>query len=494
MDDITIGCHKSTVANDVSHIKINGGTTYGVHLNDSKCELIRNMSSPPTSALEPPMELFSQICINDCNLLGSPIMPSQAMDISLAKKVNEMEKASERLQLITAHDALVLVRASCSAPKLMHMLRSSPCAGHSALVEYDNILRSCLIKISNVNIDDHQWLQASLPVKSGGPGMRSVASIASPAFLASSSSTQHLQTQLLRNCTESLPDLYFDQMLASWCDRFQPLPPPTGILAAKQRAWDKLSIDATFSTLLASQTDDYHKARLLAVCSAHSGDWLNTLPISSCGLRLDNDAIRIAIGLRLGANLCEPYVCICGALVNTLCSHCLSCKRSSGRSSRHGYINDIIYHSLVKAGIPCTKEPSGLLRTDGKRPDGLTSVPWQAGKCAIWDVTVTDTLATSYLSATASSAGSAAELAATRKEAKYSLLSSDYHFIPLALETLGPVGSKATTFLRQLGRRMSTASEDPRETTFLFQRLSIAIQRFNAVCFQGSFGDAPDID
>jgi len=43
------------------------------------------------------------------------------------------------------------------------------------------------------------------------------------------------------------------------------------------------------------------------------------------------------------------------------------------------------------------KEPSGLLRTDGKRLDGVTLLPWKNGRCATWDVTVTDTMAESYL-------------------------------------------------------------------------------------------------
>ena len=43
------------------------------------------------------------------------------------------------------------------------------------------------------------------------------------------------------------------------------------------------------------------------------------------------------------------------------------------------------------------KEPSGLSRTDGKRPDGVTLVPWKSGRCVTWDVTVTDTLAQSYV-------------------------------------------------------------------------------------------------
>ena len=38
-------------------------------------------------------------------------------------------------------------------------------------------------------------------------------------------------------------------------------------------------------------------------------------------------------------------------------------------------INYLVYHALLQAGLPSTKEPTGLLRTDGKRPDGLTNVP-----------------------------------------------------------------------------------------------------------------------
>ena len=129
------------------------------------------------------------------------------------------------------------------------------------------------------------------------------------------------------------------------------------------------------------------------------------------------------------------------------------------------------------------------MRSDGKRPDGLTQIPWHAGKCMTWDVTVTDTLAESYLPATSSSGGSAAEGAANRKELKYQALARTHTFIPLAFETFGPINSKGVLFLNQLGRRLTANTGDLRETVFLFQRLSVTIQRFNAVCFNGSFCD-----
>ena len=75
----------------------------------------------------------------------------------------------------------------------------------------------------------------------------------------------------------------------------------------------------------------------------------------------------------------QPLNCTCGKLVNTRGNHGLSFNRRAGRTLRHNYINDLIYHALLQAGPPSTKEPAGLLRTDDMRPKGLTNVPWQAG-------------------------------------------------------------------------------------------------------------------
>ena len=45
---------------------------------------------------------------------------------------------------------------------------------------------------------------------------------------------------------------------------------------------------------------------IIAVSAPLSGDWLHALPISSCGLRLDDEAFRVALELHLGVRLCEP--------------------------------------------------------------------------------------------------------------------------------------------------------------------------------------------
>jgi hypothetical protein len=68
----------------------------------------------------------------------------------------------------------------------------------------------------------------------------------------------------------------------------------------------------------------------------------------------------------------------------------------------------IIIIIIVRAEVSAVTEPAGVSRTDGKRPDGVTLVPWQAGRTAVWDVTVIDTLATPYLPSTSITPGSAA--------------------------------------------------------------------------------------
>jgi hypothetical protein len=481
MDDVTLGGPAAIVASDVAMIKAEGALR-GLFLNDRKCESITANGQPPDDVL---LRDFVQLTPTSATLLGAPLVIGPAMDKCLQQRCDDLERVISRLELITSHDALVLLRASFSAPTMQHTLRSAPCAGCVELSHFDALVRSALSKICNISSTDDQWLQASLPVRAGGLGLRRVSSLATPAF--------NLQNQILHT-EPTAPSSYsdLDFYLQSWHAKYGDI--PTAASPAKQQTWDKPIVQLELSQLLERHIDVYDKARLLAATSKHSGDWLHAIPISSCGLRLDNEAVRMAVCFRLGIDICEPHPCVCGHLVDTRGSHALSCKRTSGRLIRHNHLNDIVLRSLSRASIPATREPAGLLRSDGKRPDGLTLIPWREGRCLVWDVTVADTTAASYLPSTSVSAGSAAESAATRKQAKYAELSQRYEFVPIAVESHGSFSSTAIAFLAELGRRLSAATCDPRETAHLFQRLSVALQRFNAVCVYDTFAGMSEPD
>jgi len=104
-----------------------------------------------------------------------------------------------------------------------------------------------------------------------------------------------------------------------------------------------------------------------------------------------------------------------------------------------------------------------------------------------WDGTVVCTLAASYLSSSARSAGAAADLAASRKEAKYMSLTNSYIFQPIAVESHGSFSASSLSFLTTLGEHLTGTSGDLREMSHLFQRLSVTVQRFNSVLIHESF-------
>jgi len=133
---------------------------------------------------------------------------------------------------------------------------------------------------------------------------------------------------------------------------------------------------------------------------------------------------------------------------------------------------------MAKADIPALKEPSGLLRTDGKRPDGVTVtlLPWKQGKRVTWDVTVSDTLAESYVHKTSQTPGAAAEAAAERKTNKYTSLAQSCLFVSVTAETMGAINKDDMDFLSDLGRHITqyTKHITARAPSYIvFQRLSM---------------------
>ena len=233
-----------------------------------------------------------------------------------------------------------------------------------------------------------------------------------------------------------------DSALASWY-LDQDHPPPVAPASHRQKVWDAAKVSAMANSLLENAPDAQSRARLMAASTKVSGAWLNALPISSLGLRMDDNTIRVPVGLRLGTTLCRPHACLhCGAEVNHLGTHGLSCVRSEGRHHRHAALNDIVHRALTAAHIPSRLEPSGIFRSDGKRPDGITVVPWKSGRLLVWDATCPDTFAPSYLPSAASGVGAVAAAAEERKKRKYSHLDQCHLFVPVAIETTGVFWSR----------------------------------------------------
>ena len=481
LDDIAIGGEISITISDINRLEVNA-KALGLALNHSKCEAI-GISKLNYAAWESTGLCFGETQLADASLLGTPIHAG-GIDNALAAKTSDLEVMVGRLSLLPAHAALFLLKNAFSIPKLMYILRTAPCSDSNLLMVYDNILRSALASLLNIDMSIAAWDQATLPLRWGGIGVRSAYRLAPSAFLASAAGATELLSQLLPGWVLSIPDTAVSRVENVWRGLGGDVK-PCGIVSAVQRNWDE-AICKVEAEKLRMGVDERTSARLLASCAPGSGAWLSAIPCASLGLSMDDSALRVAVGLRLGVPLVMPHKCLCGAHVDKFGHHGLSCQRSAGRNLRHNLLNDSILRAIQSAGIQAVREPTGLLRNDGKRPDGATLVPWTRGRCLLWDATCPDTLAQSYIPRTSIEAGAAAATSETKKITKYSLLSDRHEFVPVAIETLGSWGERGLAFINELGKRIAAVSGDNRSTAFLKQRMSLAVQRGNAAAVHGT--------
>ena len=104
----------------------------GLVLNLHKCEIIANNYFDLIDQC-PVFNQFRRVQQEDMTFLGSPVLPSRAMDRVLQDKIDDLGRAIKRLALLQANDALCLLKKSIAMPKLVYGLRTSPCFDNSLL-------------------------------------------------------------------------------------------------------------------------------------------------------------------------------------------------------------------------------------------------------------------------------------------------------------------------------------------------------------------------
>lgn len=437
LDDGSIGDNLSTLLTDISRI-LDFCCVSGMKLNPNKCEVFFINSS-----LEVENNMFSELSKllpgirrldkENFELLGAPIF-KEGIPRMFSSKLEIVKHMCNRLRILDVHPSLCILRHCIAAPKFQHLLRTSPTFQYPILLQKaDELFRLTLEAVTNTKINDKSWTQASLPVSFSGLGLRKLEDLAVPAFFSSFHQSVELSTILAKFNLNIMDNEIMDK-LSEIPPMFIPL---TNEQRKIQKNWDLPRVKQTFENLLSSATpQDY--ARILASSNKETSKWLQVIPSSHLGLLLDNNTSRIAVALRLGSDICEKHICVCGENVAKDGLHGLSCKKSAlYRLIRHNELNKLISRALISGGFPNILEPKGLCRIDGKKPDGLSLIPWSHGKALIWDVTVVDTLAPSYIYLSSKTSGSVADHAERRKHNLYAPLKENHVFTPIAFETLG---------------------------------------------------------
>ena len=106
MDDVTFAGDLQTVKRDIITISESHRET-GLRLNTAKCEIIME-----DFTMIDGVDMFRDfIRVNkaDMTLLGSPILKGKAQDKAIEQKTKDLSRAIDRLELLHAHDALVVL-------------------------------------------------------------------------------------------------------------------------------------------------------------------------------------------------------------------------------------------------------------------------------------------------------------------------------------------------------------------------------------------------
>ena len=94
-------------------------------------------------------------------------------------------------------------------------------------------------------------------------------------------------------------------------------------IPTRQAAWNRPIVHHIFDTILDRCADETLQSCLLGADTSESGAWLHAPPVSSLGLHMSNEAVRIyiAVGLRVGAPLRLPHNWNCSEDVDVTGHH-----------------------------------------------------------------------------------------------------------------------------------------------------------------------------
>ena len=177
--------------------------------------------------------------------------------------------------------------------------------------------------------------QLALTAEMGGFGVSSL--LALPALLASAFGSSDFCLWTI--FTETFEDDSFTKALEKWLSLTNEQENP---LDGTQKNCTQPVYVLTAQDLILDSMPNVRKFLTPIKAGKFGSQWLIVLSCKNLGLKLDEQLLRISIGLRLGANICVAHTCHCGKRVERDGLHGLSCTKNAGRFSRHATLNSLI--------------------------------------------------------------------------------------------------------------------------------------------------------
>ena len=420
-------------------------------------------------------------------LLGTPMGNANFSNETLGRRISKIEEAMRKLpDLNDSHVEFTLLRSCLGLPKFNFCLRTcKPRELAASFESFDGLLRHSLCALLGSQVDEMQWMQASLPVSMGGLGLQNASPHSAGAYLVS-------LAHALPIIESIFPSAFNRLRHADSLDMLNARVSPSSAfsfddLKSKPQIQVTHAVDLRIQELtLALASSPRDKARLGCVSLAHSGDWLNGLPSFAFNLHMPGAEFRTAVRYRLGVPIYqEDGKCpACDADSDSFGDHAIACGYQGERNSRHNILRDDIFNTAKAAGLSPTKEERGIIDEDESRPADVKIPMWIRGKDVAYDVTVCSPLSASYVQRSAREASHTLDTSFESKHRKHGdhCRRKNVVFCPLPVQTLGSWHPEAAAELRRIGESLAKRSpgDDKTVVRHFFQRLGIILQRGNA--------------
>lgn len=330
-----------------------GGPARGLFLNINKTEIFWP-SADPRSYLEdvfPPNIGRPELGVK---LLGGPVSLDQQYCSNMV--VNKVEKTVHLMtrvqQLQDTQCELLLLRNCIGVSKLYFTLRTTnPMTIQTATSLYDQHLVQYLRQLvvgDGAGFCPVQQRLATLPIKYGGFGIYTMSDTGKYCYLASYAQTQHLQHNILKLASPSVPSPSFEyapQIFTQACgtpvsnfDINDAAPHFMKTLAAKYFDVVKETLPSNF-TLTDREAILWQHNKV-----KHAMDFLKAIPIVGLNQVVGPRQFNVVFQYRLGIPFfeAESLCSICARPMDQYGDHALHCASEVGLKFRHDMFRDVI--------------------------------------------------------------------------------------------------------------------------------------------------------
>ena len=438
-------------------------------------------------------------------LLGAPLGTEEYEGEILEERLISIRHLLDSLHLLDdPHMEFQLLKSCLSFPKVAFSLRTVDTSRHQQFRQkFDWAVRETLEGILGTPLTSPQWQQASLPVASGGLGLRLADTHGAAAFLSSFGASQ-LLVQEMRWRQQDFNGTNVDSALEELNTLLGDHLTQGEVTVMTQRKLSALVDEESHSRLLQATAVPRELARLNCVSREGAGDWLNALPSKTLGLHLRRTEFITAIRYRLGLPVFrvqgECPMPACHVTNDIMGDHAISCAIGGERISKHNHVRDAIFKAAVEAGLGPVREPDGLLPGSDDRPADVLIPIWTEGRDTALDITVVNPLQQALLARASEEGDSAVEHAHKAKLRKYEERcdAEAITFLPLAVDTFGGWHKVGLATITKLGKQLARnlGKEEDEVVRHLRQRLGVLIVRDNAMMMASRHPTfaPPDVD